>query len=128
MKDFKVFTHPQAASAAVKIGFSWPGLFFGVFWLLWHRMWGRAALWVAVYVASATLEHQGSAMAAGGVQVLLLVMAIAGYAALAMVPGLHANRWREARLQAQAYVLSGVVSAANAKAAIAQVAAQSRAS
>ena len=30
-------------------GFSWPAFVFGLLWLLWHRLWAIAALWLVAY-------------------------------------------------------------------------------
>ena len=35
--------------------FSWPALFFGPFWLGWHRLWLALALWVVVFSALGVL-------------------------------------------------------------------------
>jgi len=34
MKRFNVYKHPTLGTDAVKIGFSWPAFFFGLFWML----------------------------------------------------------------------------------------------
>lgn len=39
-----MFEHPDRRLEAVKKGFSFPGVFGGGFWLLWHRIWGLGAL------------------------------------------------------------------------------------
>ncbi|HCA27962.1 MAG TPA: hypothetical protein DEP05_10075 [Betaproteobacteria bacterium] len=38
MPDFVVFKHPDDNLQVVKDGFSWVGLVFGQFWLLYHRI------------------------------------------------------------------------------------------
>jgi len=45
MKVFKVYKHPVSGYEAVKVGFSWPGFFWIVTWLLWKRLWGIAGVW-----------------------------------------------------------------------------------
>jgi hypothetical protein len=35
--------------------FSWPALFFGPFWLAWHRLWLALLLWVVAFFALAIL-------------------------------------------------------------------------
>lgn len=52
MKTFSIFEHPDHRLEAVKQGYSFPGLFGGGFWLLWHKMWlpGAVALVVGIAV------------------------------------------------------------------------------
>jgi hypothetical protein len=35
--------------------FSWPALFFGPFWLLWHRLWLALVLWLVTFFAFGVL-------------------------------------------------------------------------
>ena len=35
--------------------FSWPALFFGPFWLLWHRLWLALVLWVVAFIVLGVL-------------------------------------------------------------------------
>src|SRR6185437_13224420 len=37
-------------SAFLREGFSWGAFFFAIFWLLWHRLWATAVLWIIVCV------------------------------------------------------------------------------
>ncbi|MGC2457953.1 MAG: DUF2628 domain-containing protein [Gallionellaceae bacterium] len=39
MKKYQIFKHPDNRLDAVKEGFSFPGVIFGCFWLLWHKIW-----------------------------------------------------------------------------------------
>ena len=38
MKTYHVFEHPTRGLEAVKVGVSWPGFFFGFFWMLVKKM------------------------------------------------------------------------------------------
>jgi len=38
MKIYEVYQHPVKGYAAVKIGFSWPGFFFGIIWALIKKL------------------------------------------------------------------------------------------
>ncbi|RJS91685.1 DUF2628 domain-containing protein [Salinisphaera sp. Q1T1-3] len=44
MKVFDIYAHPVKSPQAVKQGFSWPAMFFGVFWLAYKMMWK----WLAI--------------------------------------------------------------------------------
>ncbi|MGO8754498.1 MAG: DUF2628 domain-containing protein [Gallionellaceae bacterium] len=39
MKNYQIFKHPDNRLDAIKEGFSFPGVLFGCFWLLWHKIW-----------------------------------------------------------------------------------------
>jgi len=51
MNTFRVYKHPVRGFQAVKAGWSWPALCFGILWmLLWmllKRLWGKAIIWFA---------------------------------------------------------------------------------
>jgi hypothetical protein len=44
MKTYKIFANPFNQYEAVKQGFSWPGLFFAGYWMLFKRMWSYAGM------------------------------------------------------------------------------------
>lgn len=44
MKTFDIYEHPVKGLKAVKSGWSWPGFFFGLFWLLYKTMWLAASI------------------------------------------------------------------------------------
>ncbi|GEN25605.1 hypothetical protein HCU01_35540 [Halomonas cupida] len=44
MKTFEIHEHPDLGLKAVKDGWSWPGFFFGLFWLLYKTMWLAATV------------------------------------------------------------------------------------
>ncbi|MDH2297107.1 DUF2628 domain-containing protein [Cobetia sp. 29-18-1] len=63
MASFRILTHPQHGTRAVKIGWSWPAFFFGMFWALYKRMWLLAGSLFGFIVLSslfipATMEGQ----------------------------------------------------------------------
>jgi Protein of unknown function (DUF2628) len=48
MKPYRVYKHPDNRLVAVKEGFSFPGFFFGGFWLLWHKVWVAGSIAVTI--------------------------------------------------------------------------------
>lgn len=44
MKQYKVYRHPDGRIEAVKDGWSWPGFFFGIFWLAYKQLWVPATI------------------------------------------------------------------------------------
>ena len=108
MKTFLVF-EPQAASRTpeeaervvfLREKFSWPALFFGPLWLIWHRLWLALVFWCA---AAALI---GVAARALHLRPSLTVLAI-------LVPSLiiafEATLLRQYRLSARGYREAGVV-------------------
>jgi hypothetical protein len=50
MKSFRLVKDPMNGLAAVKVGFSWPASFFGIFSLLRDQLWGLAALCIVATI------------------------------------------------------------------------------
>lgn len=55
MYTFDILHHPINGYRAVKMGFSWPALFFSVVWALLKRMWSLAFIFVVVLLLLRTL-------------------------------------------------------------------------
>ncbi len=115
MKTFSVYHHPVRGYEAVKQGFSWPALFFGLFWMGVKRLWGLAGLWFALLVV---LDLIATAQPTEEVQILTAV----GYLGWWLIPGCKGNAWRMANLTKRGYELVQVVEAETPDAAIARVA------
>ena len=54
MKVYTAHVHPARRPVLVPERFSWSAVFFGPFWLLWHRAWIPAALAAAALVLACT--------------------------------------------------------------------------
>ena len=39
MHTYRIYTHPAHTTEAVKIGWSWPGLFLSLLWVLFQCLW-----------------------------------------------------------------------------------------
>lgn len=88
-------------SAFLREGFSWGAFIFAVFWLLWHRLWVAAALWLVV--------------CAGFVWLSLSVLSLGSFLliafALHLLLGLEANALLRRRYARHDYQLIDVISA-----------------
>ena len=115
MKTFKIFKHPTQGYEAVKVGFSWPGLFFGVIWMLVKKLWGFAGIWFGLYVICAIIES----VVVGPFGIFILV---ASYLALWLIPGIKGNKWREGNLSSRGFEYVNTVEAVNPDSAVAQMA------
>jgi len=51
MKTFNIYRHPELGLQAVKVGFTWPGFFFGIIWMLICKLWAHAAVVFAAGIA-----------------------------------------------------------------------------
>ncbi len=88
-------------SAFLREGFSWGAFFFAIFWLLWHRLWATAALWIIVCAGFTWLSF--SILSFGSFLLIAL--------ALHILLGLEANALLRRRYARHDYRLIGVISA-----------------
>jgi hypothetical protein len=120
MKTFNIYKHPTEGLEAVKVGFSWPALVFGMLWMMVKKLWGFAGLWFVASVVLALFEGVIERADAGGGQALAYLLLAAGYFTLAFVPALKGNKWREDNLAERGYEQVGTVQAETPGAALAQ--------
>jgi hypothetical protein len=110
VKDYTVYHHPTLGFSAVKIGFSWPALFFGIIWMLIKRLWILAALWFAAYLLCGLIEAAsnlvGLTSEADEPITMVDYLLIAAYLALSLVPGFKGNKWRERDLAKHGFCTS----------------------
>jgi len=93
--------HSLLEAHFVRQAFQWKAFFFGPLWLARHKLWAVLAFWIAAYAA---LGWAASA-------VLFGTAAFSVGVALQIFLGLEANHMREAKLAAQGYRLTEIVSA-----------------
>jgi hypothetical protein len=88
-------------SVFLREGFSWGAFVFGLLWLLMQRLWGCAALWLAIIglLAGLTLSY----LSPGSFLLIAL--------ALRIFLGLEANALLRRKLSRRRYQLVGVVTA-----------------
>jgi hypothetical protein len=122
MKTFNVYKHPTLGIEAVKVGFSWPAFFFGVFWMLVKKLWGLAAGWFAAYIVLSLIETAADQSGEGGGHALIYLNLAAGYFVLWLVPAFKGNKWREENLSKRGFEQLSAVQAETRDAAVAQVA------
>ena len=120
MKTFNIYKHPTHGFEAVKVGFSWPALFFGIIWMLVKKLWGFAGLWFVATVVLAFFEGIIEQADASGGQALAYLLLAVGYFTLALVPGFKGNKWREDNLTERGYEPLATVQAESPDAALAQ--------
>lgn len=103
MKTFNVYKHPTLGVEAVKIGFSWPALFFGFFWMLYKKLWGLAGIWFVAYFVFSIIEAVIDQSGDGGAQAVIYLILSAAYLSLSLLPAFKGNKWREENLLKRGY-------------------------
>jgi hypothetical protein len=100
-----VYFHRQRGTVKVKRGFSWPAFLFGSLWAFARRMWLPAVtlLLVVDFVLWFLTGYAGAQGSAG-----LALLSLAATIAYAVIRGKYGNRWVEASLLRQGYVLRPV--------------------
>lgn len=106
-RKYAIYSHPTLGALSIKIGFSWPAFFFGMFWMLRHKMWARAGAW---FLWGTLLGFVAGLVAPPLLPPIGLTMAI--------IAGIKGNGWQEQRTHALGYIKTGVVPARDARAAI----------
>lgn len=112
MKGFEIYENAMGQYKAVKVGFSWPGFFFGGLWALFAKLWKVAGF---IFGGLFALGMCLSGLSAESLDVVSNVINL-GVAAFI---GFQGNSWISSSLIAHGYELKGNVVAANKDAAIA---------
>ncbi|KMQ76026.1 Protein of unknown function (DUF2628) [Marinobacter subterrani] len=120
LHTFNVYQHADRSTKAVKVGFSWPCLFFGIFWLGAKRLWALLGFLVSLTAISYLVEglvHDALPTFEAGVFSLLLNVAfMVGW----VVFSNYANGLWASSLDERGYELLATIEAAHPDAAISQ--------
>jgi len=91
MRKFAIYTHPTLERQAIKIGFAWPGFFFGCIWLLVCGLWVHT---IAIICFSAFFSNIfETAYPNSPVLMPFLITFV-----IALIIGLTGNQWRRDNL------------------------------
>ncbi len=110
-KLFKIYEHPAQGIEAVKVGFSWPAFFITVIWMMVHRLWRLAVLWIGLYAIVRVSEGFVERMEDSTLTFLLLFIVFIAWGALCLIPGMRGNSWRGKNLVRRGYILSQTIRA-----------------
>lgn len=114
MASFRMMEHPVLGLHVVKVGFSWPGFFCGIFWALYKRMWLLsgilAALMVATMVVLVLFVTNGSTFD---------TWTNVGTLVFALICGFDGNRLFATMLESQGYEQQAQIEAGNISKALA---------
>lgn len=120
MKTFEIYKHPTLGFQAVKIGFSWPAFFFGIFWMLFSKLWGKVGLWFVIYIIAGFIEATADSSTDEGYQAIMYLLLFIAYVALWLIPAFKGNKWRTSNLTSRGFELITTVEAETKDAAIAK--------
>ena len=101
----------------MKVGFSWPGLFFSGIWLLVKRLWGHTLLFLSLTLLLSFLEASFEKEESMAGMVLVLWLEIGIY----IFVGAKGNEWRVINLQKRGFELIDTVQAETPDAAIGKI-------
>jgi hypothetical protein len=111
MKQFMIYEHPTKGLKAVKVGWSWPAFFFGIFWMLYKTLWLLVAAIIGASIVVAMVIPADALMAN--------IVANLGFLAFHLVVCAKGNGWYEDRLQSRGFAYRHMVEAKNVDQALA---------
>lgn len=100
MDKFRSLSSTDGRVVRLKVGFSWPAMFFGFLWAMFHRAW-RLALMLAL--AFYTLIIFDELFIRGSRNLLLLVSMLAAYVVFMVICGKYGNTWLASELLRKGY-------------------------
>ena len=129
MIKYDVYQHPVRGYAGAKIGFSWPGLFFGIFWALAKRLWKVAGMLISIIIVSEIFFPLFTNFGRGVNHFLLsnfiiafgLLVELLAPVIIWIIVGFKGNEWVKADLLNRGYRLLRTVESTSPDAAIASV-------
>lgn len=96
MAEYKVYQNAAGDLHKVKVGFSFPGFFFGGIWMVVARLWDILAIaLITAFILSTLIAFLSPETN----------ISISGGMALSIVAGIHGNSWIERRLKKSGYTL-----------------------
>ncbi|MWV16740.1 DUF2628 domain-containing protein [Pseudomonas sp. L-22-4S-12] len=118
MKSFDVFHHPAHGLEAVKTGFSWPGLCFGLIWALYKQLWWLA---LGLLLLTPLLVLLVLQLPDGLAQSKPLLIAAVQLPLFCLI-GFKGNQWQAANLQRRGFALLRRLQAASPENAVLAIA------
>jgi len=114
MRTFDVYRHPEYGYQAVKIGLSWPALFFGLIWLFVKKIWLYAIILTCIQLTlielSIYFENQEQINISIFIQLIPMVILI--------IIGFKGNSWLKSSLIRKGYLKLGTVESKSPDSAI----------
>jgi len=111
MKTFEIYKHPALGIQAVKIGFTWPGFFFGVIWTLICRLWLHSAVIFGAIILLSTLIPDVKLATNTFLNAAISL-------GLSIIIGMNGNQWRRDNLTKRGFEKVTTIEADNKDAAL----------
>jgi hypothetical protein len=116
---YKIFEHPSGKREIVKQGWSWPGFWFNLLWVLAKRMWGLgAALWGAFLGFDFLMGVVAGVTNGPDPDAMVNTIATVANIIVAIVLGVNGNALRERNMVKRGYELAGTVEGASSEGAL----------
>lgn len=117
MRQHKVYKHETKGYYAVKVGFSWYGFFFNVFWLIFKSLffWLFFSIIVLTIFVGFSEDFVGKALPLYSTKDWSLVIV---FISISLLIGFKGNKWVSRNLENKDYKLIQTVPAASKKEAI----------
>ncbi len=116
MKVFTVYKHESKGYEAVKVGWSWPGFFFGSWWMLVKGFLFSFIFYITAYGLTSIYYYDSDINApfiANDIIVLIIILILWLY------PGFYGNSWLHKKYQDKGYLEVKAIPATSKEAAIA---------
>ncbi|MBT5097170.1 MAG: DUF2628 domain-containing protein [Cryomorphaceae bacterium] len=109
MKRYKIYKSPLGMIEAVKTGWSWPGFFFTLIWLLVKKLYVTAGMVFLIAIIIGFVEFE-----TGGT-----VLSSFYNLSIGLIVGLKGNQWRIKNLVSRGFIFKTTVSAKTPEGALA---------
>ena len=116
MKRYKIYKSPLGMIEAVKKGWSWPGFFFSLIWLLVKKIYVTAGIiwFIAIVIVLIEVETGGT------------VLSTFYNLSIGVIVGLGGNQWRIKNLVSRGFIFKTTVRAKTPEGALALYATNSK--
>lgn len=118
MHTYNTYLHPTTGThQVVRLGFAWPALYWGCFWMLSNMLWRRGLLCLSAYASLWCLGLLYIPQVQGGWQTILCLGISLGFLLLWLLPAFFGHLWCELHLNERGYIRHSIVYAPCAKGA-----------
>jgi len=112
MKNYEIYMNQDYDIKAVKVGWTWFGALFNIFWALYNKMWTYAG---GILIGSILLSLTYIPFVEDNIaHILTNIIELT----IVVLFGVLGNRWKGKTLISQGYILQNIIEAENEKSAI----------
>ncbi len=100
---YNIYAHPTKGSIAVRLGFAWPAIFLGCFWMFSNVLWRRGLIWLTAYTILWGLALILLNNAQGWLQTMGFIKLGLAFLTLWLLPAFFGHLWCELHLHTQGF-------------------------